>query len=574
MAYPQYDVAVIGGGPSGSATAAFLLKHSPNLKVAVLERETFPRDHVGESLLPLACVLINEMGCWDSIEAANFPVKIGATYRWGTAEGLWDLNFLLDEKYEDPPRPARFEGQRTRTALQVDRAVFDEILLNYAQSLGAEVRQNCKVAGVPHEGDTVTGLELGDGSVVTARHYVDASGNTGILRKALGIKTSEPSVLRNVAFWDYWQNAEWAVNIGASGTRIQVRSLDWGWIWFIPISPTRTSVGLVLPAEYYKNSGLRPEDLYIKALKSEEGICALLEEAVCENRFSTTRDWSFLSDRIAGENWFLVGESAGFADPILSAGITISLGAAKEAAFTILELDHAKLSAKWLREEYERRTLLRLSHHIRFADYWYTANSQFLDLIEFTSEIAKDAGLELDGWSAWRWLSTGGFVDDEFPGTGIGGFSLAAVKDIFKELSQVDPGWTICKNNQFLLSLEGAEPVLVPRYWAGRVLQDKGYRRNGKTLPGNPLFTYLIQLLHHEQQIDRILWNIENRWCTSNPKLMPAAMGLMALQGLEALVNDGWVTASYVQGLPLLDQQSFFGSRIVRANVDNKHPGL
>src|ERR1700722_8538532 len=104
------DVAIIGGGPAGSTTATILKKYRPDLGVAVFEREHFPREHVGESLLPSVCKVLDEMGCWDAVEQAGFPIKIGATYRWGSSPDLWDFEFLPVSEYRDEPRPGRFEG--------------------------------------------------------------------------------------------------------------------------------------------------------------------------------------------------------------------------------------------------------------------------------------------------------------------------------------------------------------------------------------------------------------------------------------------------------------------------------
>ncbi len=304
----------------------------------IFERETFPRDHVGESLLPPISGVLDEMGCWEKIEKAEFPVKIGATYRWGKSAELWDFDFLAGEAFKDQPRPSKFEGQRKRTTFQVDRAIYDEILLKHAEEMGCDLFQPSKVVKVLRDGDQVQSLQLEDGQSVSARYYIDASGHSGILRRAMGVQSDSPTTLQNIAIWDYWQNTEWAVTVGVGGTRVYIMSLGYGWFWFIPIGPTRTSVGLVVPADYYKKSGMRPEDLYRKALGEDSLLVSLMENATSEGRLQTTRDWSFVADRICGENWFLVGESAGFADPILSAGLTMTHLGGREAAFTILEL--------------------------------------------------------------------------------------------------------------------------------------------------------------------------------------------------------------------------------------------
>ena len=129
-----YDVAIIGGGPAGSTAATLLKKYAPELRVLVLEKEIFPRDHIGESMLTAIGPVLGEMGVWDAVEAADFPIKIGASYTWGRNHDRWDINFYPIEKWRNDPRPAKFEGQRRHTAFQVDRSKYDRILLDHAQS--------------------------------------------------------------------------------------------------------------------------------------------------------------------------------------------------------------------------------------------------------------------------------------------------------------------------------------------------------------------------------------------------------------------------------------------------------
>ncbi len=158
----DFDVAIVGGGPGGATTGALLKQYAPDLRVVIVERDTFPRDHVGESLLPPITGILEEMDCWDKIEAANFPVKVGATYRWGKSPELWDFDFLTGEQFEDLPRPGKLEGQRKRTAFQVDRAIYDDILLNHAKERGCEVLQPRKVVKIHTDGDSVDHLDLDD----------------------------------------------------------------------------------------------------------------------------------------------------------------------------------------------------------------------------------------------------------------------------------------------------------------------------------------------------------------------------------------------------------------------------
>ena len=195
----DYDVLIVGGGPAGSTVASVLRKYNPDLRVAILEKEKFPRDHVGDSQLPGISGILNEIGAWEKVEAAGFPIKIGLSLTWGKDDKRWDFDFYPVEEWRDDPRPSRYEGQRRFTAFQVDRAMYDEILLRHAESLGAEVREQTKVAQIHTDGDRIAGVTLDDGHSLTARYYIDGSGNVGVIRRALGVEVDAPKELRNIA---------------------------------------------------------------------------------------------------------------------------------------------------------------------------------------------------------------------------------------------------------------------------------------------------------------------------------------------------------------------------------------
>jgi flavin-dependent dehydrogenase len=566
----DYDVAIIGGGPAGSTAGTLLKKYAPNLRVLILERETFPRDHVGESQLPSISGILDEMGVWDKVEAAGFPIKIGATYKWGKSPELWDFEFVPASEFVDEPRPAKYEGQRKRTAFQVDRALYDQILLDHSAELGCEVRQATKVARVHRQGDAVDHLELEDGTQIRARWYVDASGHSGIVRRTMGVQVEQPTSLQNIAIWDYWRNTDWAVEIGVGGTRVQVISLGYGWIWFIPLGPDRTSVGLIVPAEYYKKSGARPDDLYQKALKEDARIASLMENATAEGNLSTTKDWSFIAGRIVGENWFLCGESAGFADPILAAGMSLAQAAGREVAYTIVGMDRPRSNPKWLKEQYDKRQRDRLQNHIRFADYWYTANGQFTDLKDFTSQIAADAGLDLDPERAWQWLATGGFIDQDLS-IGTGGYSLTAVKNLGQFLSDLKPGSPLEENNVFRLDLTNATFYERANYYRGNITREDCYIRDGKVLPLNTVFEFLVDILQQETRLPAIAGMIGHiARQHPNDEYFRTEILNWVTQAMEAMVWDGWVKASYDPSLPLMPLNAG-PTETVHLNRDSAH---
>ena len=547
-----YDVAIVGGGPAGSTCGSLLRKYDPSFSVLILEREAFPREHVGESQLPPIGQILDEMGVWDEIERAGFPIKVGATYKWGSTDELWDFELYPAHLFRDEPRPARYTGQRTRTAFQVDRAAYDKILLDHAAKMGCEVREQTKVARVERDGDRILGLVTEGGERIEASTYVDASGGAGVLRRALEIGVTEPSALRNVAFWDYWSDADWAISIGRGGTRVQVMSLGYGWIWFIPVAPDRTSIGLVVPADYYKERGLRPAELYAQALKEEPFIAKLIKNARPDGDVRTTKDWSFVADRMAGENWYLAGESGGFADPILAAGMTLAHAAAREAAYSILAERQGGYDCDWLKTQYEANQRTRVLQHIRFADFWYTANGRFTDLKAYTSEIAKDAGLALTPDEAFQWLGTGGFVN-EGTASGLAGFPLGAVRDTVELLLDGKAGLHTTRYNRFRLDLEGAVSEPFAMYSGGKVHAAGRLARGERTLPLIGVFGLLAQILDEGDDVQYVVGRMISELMKARRASTPDNAMEIGMSHLESMVRDGWVVGEYDPRLPELD---------------------
>lgn len=540
----HYDVVIVGGGPGGSTTGTLIKKYHPELQVLILEKEKFPRDHVGESQLPQIGDILNEMGCWDKVEAANFPIKVGGNYRWGQDPEPWEFNFLRLEEFQEEARPAKYEGQRKQTAFQVERAVYDEILLNHAEEMGCEVRQETAVTKVNAEGDRVASLTLNSGEQVTANYYIDASGHIGVLRRALGVQVECPTQLQNIAIWDYWDNAEWAVEIGVGGTRVQVMSLPHGWIWFIPLSPTRTSIGFICPAEYYKQAKQSASEIYYEAIESEPHISKLVANASSRGKIETTKDWSFLANRTFGENWFLVGEAAGFADPILAAGLTLTHVGGREAAYTILELYKGNLDRNWLKTQYDRNQRRRIQQHIRFADYWYAANGQFTDLQAHCQTIAKDSGLNLSPADAFRWLAQGGFTNDIVGQAVIGGFDFGAMKQMVQRFSKEEIPWEVSGNNVFELNLDDSTEEFVAVYTNGQIQKVNCYVRGENRLPITGLYGLLIDILKRTSDIQQVYQYLMNLF----QQRFPAEHIRVAIQHtmfcLEVMVLEGWVKAS------------------------------
>jgi flavin-dependent dehydrogenase len=554
------DVAIIGGGPAGATVGTLLKKYNPSLDVVIIERELFPRDHVGESLLPAVTRVLNEMGVWETVEAAGFPVKLGAKYRWGkqSDQDLYHFHFLPGGKFTEIERPGTYAGERSRTTFQVDRSIYDKILLDHAQELGCRVYQQSKVTEIQKSEDRVNGLSVafpgqGDVCTVQAKYYVDASGGESLVRKAMGVEVDSPTLLRNIAIWDYWENAEWAEEIGVGGTYVHILSLGDGWIWFIPLGPTRTSIGFVTSAEKYKRSGKSIEELYLEAIAREPLVKCLTKNATRQNRLEATKDWSFVADRLYGENWFLAGDACGFADPILSAGLTLAQVGGRRVAYSILEMERGELEADWLKKQFNTIQRRNTLNHIRFADYWYSANEHFTELKEYCTEIARTAGLTLDADSAFQWLGTGGFTDDFNGVPSTGTYTLSSIKAFTSRFGDKDTTWHVYENNIFELNTKCAEPDSVAVYDRGHITRLDCLRKGDKVWPLNGVYKCIHKALSTQ---DREIVILAERFIFEMKKEgfpISKEMARMCLEALEGLVTEGWVTATYDPALPRLD---------------------
>jgi len=543
------DVLVIGGGPAGSTVASLLKKYSPGLDVLVVERENFPRDHIGESQLTAVCLVLNEMGVWEKVEAAGFPIKIGSTYRWGKTDDLWQINFLFDEDLKDAPRPGKFEGQRALTAFQVDRSIYDKILLDHARSLGCDAREGVRAVSVRKDGDRVLGVTIGpaDGSgpteEVEAKYYIDASAS-GFIRRQFDVEVESPTCLRNVALWHYWRDTDWAETIGNGGTRAQILSIGWGWIWFIPIGKTRTSIGVVTPAEHLKASGKPPQQLYMEGLAAEPRVSKLLENASREEKFYSTRDWSYLAGRLTGDNWFLVGDSCGFADPILSAGMTLAQVGARKLAYTILELERGRFDNSWLKSEYNRSHRANIRQHIQFAEFWYAGNGRFTDLNDFCAEIAQDAGLKLTPEDAFQWIGTGGFAEDTFTDVNAISCRFRSSRLVIGRMLEI-PDWQAARYNVYRLNTEGAEKAKVAFYNEGAIKQVNCLRRGSKVLPLVESNLLVYNTLQEQPDAVTAAQSFQ-KFFQSHPQRFPNPHQAYAkaIEALETMISHGWVDVS------------------------------
>jgi FAD-dependent halogenase len=347
----EFDVIVIGGGPGGSTTATLIAKQGH--RVLLLEKEVFPRHQIGESLLPSTIHGIAPLlGVDGRLREANFTVKNGGTFRWGTDPEPWTFLFAV--------WPG-FRGSAS-TAYNVERSKFDKILLDNSREHGVDVRESCAVKGVIEDGERVRGVRYVDGNrrdhVVTARYVVDASGNRSRTYRQVGGERQYSDFFRNVALYGYYEGGK-RLPPPNSGN-ILCAAFDDGWFWYIPLTSELTSVGVVVHNDAAEKIQGDP-DLAMSRLVDS---CPLIREYLDGARrvtdgpygeFRARKDYSYCNTRFWRPGMVLVGDSACFVDPVLSSGVHMATYSGLLAARSINSCLAGVMDEEAAFTEFERR---------------------------------------------------------------------------------------------------------------------------------------------------------------------------------------------------------------------------
>lgn len=392
----DYDALVIGGGPGGSCAACYARRHG--WRTLVVEKETFPRFRIGESLLPMANAILRDIGVWPKIEAAGFFPKYGALFHTADGAATKEVDF------------ANSYVPGLESTFQVDRAEFDTLLLDRARTLGAEVRMQtiARAVDAAPGGHRVTLEHAGATTHVTARWVFDASGRDNVLLTEQKRRLDPPRLAKRVAIYSHFRDVS-RVSGPKAGHTIVVRLVD-GWFWIIPLDAERTSVGLVTTTELMRRRGLAPTELFYAAVAESPKLRELLHGATATMPFHVTSDYSYFRRELASERAFLVGDAAGFFDPIFSSGVYMSLWSAQTAVALAARAD---ATGRGLTPAEQRRYTRRLKRHastfVRLIDAFYD-NASFAVFMEtqvpwnlspgLTSIVAGHAKLIWPLW--WR----------------------------------------------------------------------------------------------------------------------------------------------------------------------------
>lgn len=366
------DVAIIGGGPAGSALGCYLSQ--AGVRNVILEKQRHPRPHVGESLVPSTTRVFREIGFLPAMERAGFIRKYGASwhsFRHGRQFDIWFKEF---------PQP----GVGQDYTYHVDRGRFDQLLFEHARDRGSRVEEEAHVVDVLFAGGRAVGvryLQDGEAREIHAPCVVDASGRSCVIGSRMKWKRKDPA-FDQFAMHAWFEDVRRGRGPSADFIHIYFLPVERGWAWQIPITGSITSMGVVADRTVFRQSKGRKENWFQQMVLTNTALASALESARQVTPLRLEADYTYNMERFTGDGFLLVGDAARFVDPIFSSGVSVALQGARFASEAIVKA----LSAGDVEERlhnYERR--LRSG-----VDIWYEFIVLYYRLMHLFTHFIQD----------------------------------------------------------------------------------------------------------------------------------------------------------------------------------------
>jgi flavin-dependent dehydrogenase len=320
-----YDALIIGAGPAGSAAATVLSEHGH--RVLVLEREKFPRYHIGESLLPFTFYPLQRLGLLDRMRQSAFVKKYSVQFVSPNGRASQPFYFFT-----------RYERETVAQTWQVLRSEFDLMVMQNARDKGATVLEQMTVKELLKEGDRVAGVRALDASGNLAEYRaqitLDCTGKESFAAVRNQWRVKDPE-LNKVAVWTYYRGAKRDPGVDEGATTVAYVP-DKGWFWYIPQHNDMVSVGVVAEGKYLTRGGIKsPEAIFKREIEQNLWIKDHLACGQQTGQYYLTSEYSFHAKHCAMDGLLLVGDAFCFLDPVFSSGLMFALKSGVLAGDTI-----------------------------------------------------------------------------------------------------------------------------------------------------------------------------------------------------------------------------------------------
>jgi flavin-dependent dehydrogenase len=365
----NYDSIIVGGGPAGSTAAAILA--TKRRRVLVLEKEKFPRYHIGESLIPHCYFTLERLGLIAKMKASHFPKKYSVQFV--TPTGKLSQPFYFTQHRDHP----------AMQTWQVVREEFDQMLLDNARAAGAEVREEMTVKETIRENGAVVGVRgvdrAGKAFEFRAPVTIDASGRDGFTQVPSGWRVRDP-MLNKIAIWTYFKGAVRDPGMDEGATTVAYLP-DKGWFWFIPWPNDMVSVGIVAEASYLYRETRDLAEIFCREVGNNVWIKEHLAPGKVVAPYRVTAEFSFRAKHCAENGLVLAGDAFAFLDPVFSSGVFLALKSGEMAADTVdAALTAGDYSAGQF-AEYGRQLCYGIESMRKLVYAFYDQNFSFKDVI-------------------------------------------------------------------------------------------------------------------------------------------------------------------------------------------------